>query len=44
MKLIEMDLETKGETNGVVDIVHPFRQEYPRLGMALTFEPSLPAR
>ena len=35
-----MDLETNGEMNGemhgVVDIVHLFRQEYPRRGMALT--------
>ena len=36
VKLIEMDLETNGEMNGVVDIVHLFRQEYPRRGMALT--------
>ena len=39
-----MDLETNGETNGVVDIVHLFRQEYPRRGLALTFYPPLPAR
>ena len=36
VRLIEMDPETNGEMSGVVDIVHLFRQEYPRLVRALT--------
>lgn len=43
-KLFEMDLGTNGEMDIVVDIVQLFRQEHPRRGVALTFEPSLPAR